>query len=269
MEPTNPVEQEAPEPQKAKRVASTISFPYTDLNDAIAIARAIWEHVGASTCDLPQLAAWAGHDTIESGAFRIRVSSARLFGLVLTGSKQVSVTDLGRATLDPDRAGQARAEAFLNVPLYRQLFGRYEGQTLPTTNVALQADLVDLGVAEKQKDKARQVFQRSAEQAGYFAQGRNRLVRPAFREEQKAPVVESEPKGGGGSGGGIDHPYVQLLVQSLPEPGTIWPESERIKWIALAKAAFNVVYKDDVASPSSEPSAPQPPSERSPDVPQG
>lgn len=257
------VVQEQPQPEKQRREQSTIGFPYTDLNDAIALARAIWDNVGTSTCDQAQLAAWAGHDSVDSGAFRTRMSGARTFGLITSGSKQVALTDLGGAIVDPDRAARSRVEAFLNVPLYGRMFERYEGRTLPTTNVALEADLVDLGVAEKQKDRARQVFQRSAEQAGFFSQGRNRLVRPATapREQERPPDDQEHHAGGGGGGGGRDlDPFVEVLVRSLPEPGKVWPKAERVKWITLANAAFDVVYKDE---PTTSPSAPPLPSERS------
>lgn len=250
---------------KAKREISTIAFPYSDLADVVELAQAIWDNVGTSTADQAQLAAWGGHDSVDSGTYRTRLSAARVFGLITSGSRQVGLTDLGRAIVDPDRAAQARVESFLTVPLYRKLFERYEGRTLPTTNIALEADLVDIGVAEKQKDRARQVFQRSAEQAGFFAQGRSRLVRPAFRQtENNGNGDQDEHHGGGGDGGGPDlDPMVKLLVGSLPKPGTIWPKSERTKWIALANAAFDVVYKE--ATPST--SAPsQPPSQSHSDV---
>lgn len=259
--------QPVPKPEKQPRQASSIAWPYNDLNDGAAIARAIWENVGTSTCDMAQLAAWAGHDTMDSGAFRLRVTAAKTFGLITTGSKQASLTDLGRAIVDPERAAQARVEAFLNVPLYGRLFERYDGRALPSTNIAVEADLVDLGVVAKQKDRARQVFQRSAEQAGLFAQGHNRLVRPAVRTEDVGAQRDTDSRGGsgGGSGGGggdLD-PFVQVLVRSLPEPGSVWPQSEREKWMRLASAAFDVVYKDEPTT-SGAASVLQPLAERSP-----
>jgi hypothetical protein len=186
-----------------------------------------------------------------------------VFGLITTGSKQVALTDAGRAIVDADRAAQARVDAFLAVPLYARLFERYQGTTLPGTNVALEADLVDLGVAEKQKDRARQVFQRSAEQAGFFAQGRNRLVRPAIRQTDNERPTRTDESGNGGGGGG-DHPMVRLLVNSLPKAGDVWPRTERDKWVKLAQAAFDVVYKDEPAT-NGRPIAPAQPPERSPD----
>jgi hypothetical protein len=81
-----------------------------------------------------------------------------------------------RYDVDPHLGPQARVQAFLTVPLYKALFENYRGFTLPR-DVALEQQMVSLGVATKQKQKARQAFQRSAEQAGFFAHGRNKLVR--------------------------------------------------------------------------------------------
>lgn len=260
---------ETSKPEKQTREASTISFPYNDLNDAVGIARAIWDNVGTSTADQAQLAAWAGHDSVDSGAFRTRMSAARVFGLITTGSKQVALTAIGRSISDPEAGAQARTDAFLNVPLYRRLFERYEGSNLPTTNVALEADLVDLGVAEKQKDRARQVFQRSAEQAGFFSQGRNRLVRPAIRTESGSSTHRDRLGGNGGDGGGTDtlDPFIRGLVDSLPEKGTVWPTMGRKKWLSTAEGIFSLMYEDEPeggSSSSKTPTAPQPPYEQSP-----
>ena len=43
---------------------------------------------------------------------------------------------------------------------------------------ALERETAQLGVAVKQTDKARQVFERSARQASFFGAGPDRLVRP-------------------------------------------------------------------------------------------
>ncbi len=76
------------------------------------------------------------------------------------------------------QARQARITAFLNVPLYRRLYENYKGRNLPP-DPGLEQAIVNLGVSAKQKERARQVFQRSANYAGFFNQGRNRLILPA------------------------------------------------------------------------------------------
>lgn len=57
---------------------------------------------------------------------------------------------------------------------------------------------------------------------------------------------------------------VKLLVGSLPKPGDVWPRAERQKWMNLAEAASDVVYKEETTTSRVAPSEPAPPSEQSP-----
>lgn len=50
---------------------------------------------------------------------------------------------------------------------------------LPPT-AALEKELVGLGLADTMSDTARRVLERSAEQAGFFEAGSDRLVMPGF-----------------------------------------------------------------------------------------
>jgi hypothetical protein len=174
------------------------------------------------------------------------VSTARVFGLVETNREQISLTALGRQIVNPEREHQARVKAFLNVPLYRAMFDNYRGCPLPR-NIAIENEMVRLGVSAKQKEKARQVFQRSAEQAGFFAYGRDKLVMPSGVAVGEAPAATPPPAddfrargatdygtgggsggsgrasgpggsgGGAGSRGGTDlHPFIQGLLVTLP-----------------------------------------------------
>jgi hypothetical protein len=107
--------------------------------------------------------------------------------------------------VDPSQAREGKARAFLNVPLYKAVYEKYRGGVLPPA-AAFERDIAGLGVAEKQKDKARQVFGRSASQAGFSEAGKSKLVMPAFavKSDMPAPVdAEDNPdreKGGGGGG---------------------------------------------------------------------
>ena len=130
---------------------------------------------------------------------------------------------------------------------------KYRGGVLPPA-AALERDIVGLGVAEKQKDRARQVLERSAELSGFFESGRNRLVMPAFAVKADAPPStdpgddsDAKPKKGGG-GGGFDHdPLIIGLFQKLPQPDEDWEEADRLKWLQTAANIFDLVYKGDCA----------------------
>lgn len=71
-------------------------------------------------------------------------------------------------------------------------------------------DIVGLGVAEKQTGRARQVFERSAEQANFFEHGKNRLVMRAVATREIAPEnsdEKSKNKNGNGGDDGVGRPW--------------------------------------------------------------
>jgi hypothetical protein len=239
----------APEPgEKQSRERSSIEFPYGDIEDATLVAMAIHENAGVS-CSPDQLAAYM-HHVATSGTFRLRVSTARVFGLIETERGAVSLTPLGRTIVDPSNERHARVDAFMSVPLYRAIFEKYKGHLLPPP-AALEREMANLGVSSKQTDKARQAFERSAQKAGFFEHGSDRLVMPSSSsrgsdsQKSEAPASVPEPlptvRFYGGGGGGHSDPLIQALIQKLPETGP-WPVDERVNWLKLLSMAFQMTY---------------------------
>ncbi|HEY4167763.1 MAG TPA: hypothetical protein VGM96_13345 [Reyranella sp.] len=252
----------AEKPGNEGRQRSSIAFPYDDLNSAIELAQAIYSQVGLGDCDDDQLAAWTNQSPKSSG-YRTQIATARLCGLFDSGTGRYRLSALGRAIVDPNRARESRVRAFLNVPLFSAVFENYKGSVLPPAS-ALERDMVGMGVADKMKDRARRVFERSAEQAGFFEQGRNRLVMPgvalrgddAFSSPSESPEPEhhsndsaSKRSSGGGGGGGIEgfHPFIQGLLKTLPDPDSDqeWNVEDRVKWLQTAANIFDLIYKGD------------------------
>jgi hypothetical protein len=238
------------------RQRSTIQFPYNNLADAIEVAQAIHSNVGSGDCDDAQLSAWLNMSPKSSG-YRIQISAARMFGLIESVSGRHKLTSsLGRMIVDPQRERSARVQAFQNVPLYKAIFEKYKGGVLPPP-AALERDITALGVAEKQTSRARTVFERSAEQAGYFEHGKNRLVMPGVASNNTdmsappppPPSDDEEPerkKNKGGEPPEMDlHPFIQGLLKTLPEPETEWQAPARVKWLQTAANIFDLIYKGD------------------------
>jgi hypothetical protein len=234
------------------RQRSSIAFPYEDLTSAVEMAQAINSQVGYSDCDDDQLAAWTKQSAKSSG-YRVQISAARLFGVIETLAGRHRLSDLGKMVVDPQRAREAKIRAFLNVPLYNAVYEKYRGGALPPT-AALERDIQGLGVAEKIKDRARRVLERSAEQAGFFEQGRGRLVKPgiAVRDEAPSPASDASgeadaKKGGGGGGGGVEglDPFIQGLLRALPPTGSDWSLPDRAKWLQTAANIFDLIYKGE------------------------
>ena len=230
---------------------STIGFPYGDVNAALSVADAIHNNAGTE-CTVDQLAAFLGHSS-KSGTFRMKLSTARIFGLIETKNDKALLTSLGRQAVDPEQRDYAAAKAFLTVPLFRAVYDKYIGQHLPPA-AALEREIASLGVARKQAGRARQAFERSAEQGGFFHHGRERLVEPTSKTgTARTPKPETIPPksavGGNGGGGGDLHPFIVGLLDTLPIPNTSWPSSERQKWLKTAEHIFSLIYADENSGP--------------------
>jgi len=234
-----------------ERGRSTVEFPYFDLDSAVEIAQAV-RALGVTACDPASLATKLNMAP-DGGGFRMRLITTKLFGLVNYGRAaggQVELTELGRLTADPGTERRGRLDAFMGIGLYRALFERLKGQAMPP-NSALERLIETMGVAPKQKDKARQVFLRSAKQAGLFELSNDRMTPPSnISHPTTAPSVapqntsEQRPIRQR-SGEDIDHHhFVKGLIEKLPPPDSNWDLASRAKWLTTAANIFDLLYVD-------------------------
>lgn len=246
--PTNAVTEEPSEPQvdaaeladeadgSGERGRSTIAFPYVALSDAETIAQELHRFGGTAT---PDGIAKALSQTSKSGAFRQKVSAARIFGLITTRPGQVALTPLGNKIIDPEQQAAARVDAFLKVPLYGKLFNRYQGDLLPPVD-GLERVIADWGVSAKQAPTARQVFQRSAELAGFFRRGANRLTLP----DVAATTGQGNGAGVGASDAGVDD-ALQTLWLTLLRDGESWSAAQTKGYVDGARSIYRALAKQD------------------------
>lgn len=246
-------EQQGTENQEAaKRERSSIDFPYGDLEGAIEVAKAV-HTVGGMSCKWEQLAAQLDQ-AATGGGFRTRVATAKTFGFLTYSQGTVTLTNLGARACDPAQEPSAKVEAFLHVPLYEKVYERFKGLPLPQST-ALENEMVGMGVAPKQSDKARQAFQRSAQSAGFFAFGTTKLVLPSIKSNgtegrtivpPAAPAPTPETPHGGGGGSSL-HPFIKGLLDTLPPVAspakTEWSLQGRREWLQTAAGIFNLIYK--------------------------
>ncbi|MFT3989257.1 hypothetical protein [Aestuariivirga sp.] len=242
---------------KEFREMSSIDFPYMALDFAIEVAKAIYSRCGFGTCDQDELAAQMGQTL--SGAFRQKTSAARSFGLVAKdGRSAFLLTDLGKRIVSPENEKSAKVEAFLAVPLYNQIFDKFRGHNLPPAK-ALEREMETLGVSGKVTDRARQAFEKSAQLAGFFDSGKERLVRPRMEGASQPGVVEpaktlplsQEVKpptifAGGGSSSPLREidPIIQGLINKLPPSGAVWAANKRKLWLQILANSLDLVYED-------------------------
>jgi hypothetical protein len=249
--PVDPETSVSVNPEGRKQQRSSIAFPYVDLEDVSNLAKAIHENVGSGSCSADQLAAWINLSHTSSG-FRLRLSAGKLFGL-LSVDGGIRLTDLGHSVIDPRTAQEGRAAAFLSVPLYRAVFERFRGRVVPPAP-GFESELVTLGVASTLKDRARSVLERSADFAGFYKHGKDRLIQPAslsFREDtaektDEAPSDNTKPAvmAGNESSLGLD-PLLVALLQKIPSKDDGWPAQKRLRWFRAFAMNVSQVFDED------------------------
>lgn len=227
------------------RIRSTIAFPYGSLKDAEEIARALHETWGGSAS--PEQLAGGMNASPRSGAFRLKTGTARTFGTITVARGQLSVTSLGQQILDPQTRASARVAAFLHVPLFKKIFEEFNGVTLPP-DTGLEYKMAEFGVSKKQTAKARQAFQRSAEQAGFFKHGKSRLVLPANnvpdiqQPDPDPPRKERENMApvSSGAASGLPAPLPELWRTLLIE-GRSWSEEKTREYVEAARKLYDLL----------------------------
>jgi hypothetical protein len=251
---------------KAPRDVSTVQFPYSDLDEALTIARTIHQE-GGHPLSREQIAIRLNQKP-TSGAFITKVSAGKMFGfLEAAPQNKLQITSLGYEALDGDesRARAARAEAFLNVELYRKLYDQFRSTHLPPRHLGLEQALVGFGVAPKQKTNARYAFDRSAKQAGYFDHGMDRLVEPVVSHRRRDSAGENRPPPSPPPTPPADKPpeaeldgVITALIEKLPTEGT-WDVDERVAWLRMMAMAFDMAYGRMAAIKIEQPEAAKPP----------
>lgn len=234
----------AKKPEQA-RGRSTIEFPYLDLMTAMEVAHAV-KAVGGTSADWNQLAVKLSMAP-DGGGFRLRIMAAKVFGLVEADRGRVELTELGIRIVDPAYERPAKVESFLCVQLFKVLYDKLVGQTLPPP-VAIERMAEQAGVAPKQKDKARQVFIKSARQAGMFDLSPDRLAMPPGLNGQAStlkapdPTAAPAPTGADPQSQQDLHPFVRGLLDKLPPPDAEWTIKDRAKWLTTAANIFDLMY---------------------------
>jgi hypothetical protein len=224
------------------RGRSMAGFPYVDLDLGVETAKYVFEMDGS--CTFEQLSEKSGQ-AIDSNALRIRINTTwRQYGLIVVNGDRISLSDLGKAVLQPATERQARVEAFLRVPIYKDIFNKFRGETLPASKV-LEQVMEDMGVAPKQSARARQILMRSAKQAGLFEDSDFSLAIPRGVEIVEDRV--SEPQSGSTNSPAevtTTHskrePIFEALWGMVPPSGAEWSIEARAKWLNMLSNALDM-----------------------------
>jgi len=248
---------------------SKTAYPYNDLDQSIAVAKAIQDKAGG-LCGTDHLAEYLGYSSARSGTFFSRVQAAKMFGLVQSQGEYLAPTERAHSILCPVMQGdeaRARLDGFLNIPLFSDIFEQFKGQSLPPDIGIKNLLKTKFGIVEDRVGPAMRILMDSAEQAGLFKTtgDRSKMIKPVMGSPEAKEIPKltgvatppvDKPKGGvaGWGGGGGDppigiHSAIGGLLRELPPPGTEWPSAKKGRFLSAFKAIIDVVYPDAEETP--------------------
>ncbi|HEY3932672.1 MAG TPA: hypothetical protein VGM58_09930 [Verrucomicrobiae bacterium] len=166
-------------------------YPYTSLVPTLKIADAVKELGGArSEVSKSRLAAHF-KESEKSASFLQRISSAKVFGLIV-GRSDYSLSDAAKRYYSPT-SDQERSNAlleFLTAPTsFREIIRLFDGEQLPKREILGNIFSEKLKVPESWKDRAAAFFENSAQFVGVIDE--NRILR--FKATQHTAAAQSTP----------------------------------------------------------------------------
>lgn len=204
------------EPKDRKRPA--VRYPAYSLIESVAVAKAIHEQ-GGGVASRDRLAAFLQYSTTNSGAFFGRIAAARLFGLITSRGSDFVITPLAQKILlpvFPEQTREGLVEAFLNVPLFKDMYEEHDkgGKPLPPEMGMKNLFRSKFGMDARQAADAYRGLMESADAAGFFTtrNARSHLIIPQLTQQrppappatadEQPPAANGSGSGGDGSGGG-------------------------------------------------------------------
>lgn len=111
----------------AERKKRSRGYPGITLADSISNLRVIQQGMGLGAHDREAIAKALGHEA-ETGASNRKIGALNMFGLIDRGANGYAITNLGKSLLRPlpGEEPDLLRKAFLNVPLYAEVFEKYK-----------------------------------------------------------------------------------------------------------------------------------------------
>jgi len=238
-------------PQRRTVLRSEIAFPYVNLEDTAEMAKAM-QQAGDVPMTRDQLAALINVSSSQS-TFKNKIGAARQFGLIAAKDSKLFLQNTGHRIVSDDEqeARIARRDAFQNVELYRQLAEHFRGKPLPPSS-GIERAMRNFGVSERQTDKARQIFEKSAIFAGFMTSAKDRIVEPliipkqviiAKELETPAAIPQVTQKLAQQEGAPVlSEALIQGILARMPLLGTDWPARDRVRWLRTFISILDTVY---------------------------
>lgn len=249
--------------QKAKgtnrKPKSGVAYPYYDLSSSIKVAEVIHSKAGGG-CTRDQLAQLLGYSGIKNGGFLTRLSASKMFGLVDEDSRGLRITKRAQQILSPvmpDDSKRGKADSFLSVELFKKVYEKFKGQTLPADSGLRNLFQTTYQIVPDRIAPALRVLKESADTAGFLSPNHDRLVMPLFGNNPTAASsapersLNNEIKPDNDRRVAKDEnldeidPAIYGLIRRLPTVGTSMSKKKRDDLVGAFTALITFLYPEE------------------------
>lgn len=220
-------------PKPASRVMlSQKKFPQLTLENALRIARALWDHFagkGAPPYDIAMAIGMAP----TSGGWRNLCGTSLAYSLTEGGynSKQIILTDLGRRIVSPTQEGDdinAMVEAIMQPRIMREFYEKYDKAKFPQDNILVNV-LVSMGLPKERADKSVAILKQNGNFVGIIKQTKTGpfiAIDSPFPPHKLSETVETLPVASEGQAFPIEADSFARNIAGEPQP---LPPKQEIK----------------------------------------
>lgn len=205
----------------ARRTRVTRPYPTYTLEDALSVARAIYEVNAGLPFDRELLAGALG-TTPKSSAFTMRLNASAAYGLTEGGynDPDIRLTELGdtvvSSTQDETRRSDAVAAAATNPDTFDRFYRLFDGRRLPQSNYLHNILERELGIRSDLADECLAILWDNGEFAGLIKEEADGEYRVRLPEPDIISDVASVPQRVATE---IQTPYVTQPEVGAPERG--------------------------------------------------
>jgi len=211
--------------QKRAKVSQS-DFPIYNLQQALRIARAIWDNFAGKGA-APHQVAMAIDMSPTSGPWRHLCGSSIAYGLTEGGynANQITLTELGRRVVAPTEEGDDRkalVEAILRPRLLGGFFEKYNKAKFPKDEIVKNV-LVSMGLPKERTARALQILKENGELTGIILQTKSgpfvAIDNPGpsrLNNGTAVEVLDEDDEDASASNGAPIVPQAKLHTPSLP-----------------------------------------------------
>lgn len=252
-------EKESQDQEKTKTrkrpTRAEFQFPIYTLSAALGIAGKV-ESEGAGSLSEAALAIAMGASSKSSG-FKLKVLTAKQFGLLVKQGDNYKTTELAKLIfkpVSPEEKATALAQAFHNISLFKAVSERYKGSPLPTDEALKNILEREFKITQERVSSAQSMLINSAQTAGVLQESHGKVYLVSKPQAVSTGTFGGKPDNEPPPSGEKDKPFISTWSFAIDTKDLTGMDAEAIKATmeGLERLAKIVTLRQKIGEESDE-----------------